>query len=121
MLPSKFFKRKEFACRCGCGASTVDAELLTVLDDLRLWCKAPVLVNSGHRCSKHNANVGGKPNSYHLKGMAADVHCASKTTDEIYRYLTSKYEGKFGIGRYSRQGFVHVDVRPTGLWRQASN
>lgn len=31
-------------------------------------------VNSGYRCEKLNAKVGGKKNSYHLKGMAADLH-----------------------------------------------
>ncbi|WP_459594920.1 D-Ala-D-Ala carboxypeptidase family metallohydrolase, partial [Enterobacter hormaechei] len=51
---NQYFKRSEFACRCGCGTSTVDAELLQVITDVREKF-GPVVINSGHRCVKHNA------------------------------------------------------------------
>ena len=34
-MESKYFSRSEFACRCGCGFDTVDAELLQILEKLR--------------------------------------------------------------------------------------
>lgn len=121
MFPSKYFKRKEFACKCGtCGTCTVDAELLAVLDDLREFCGSAVVVNSGHRCEKYNKNVGGAPGSKHKQGLAADVRCAAVSTQKMYDYLCNKYPGKYGIGRYEKQGFVHVDVRPVGVWRRAA-
>ena len=35
------------------------------------------LINSGYRCEKLNAAVGGVKESQHLRGEAADIHCSS--------------------------------------------
>ena len=32
---SQYFKRSEFACKCGCGFNVVDTELLDVLIDVK--------------------------------------------------------------------------------------
>ncbi|MBQ1823386.1 MAG: hypothetical protein II123_08130, partial [Lachnospiraceae bacterium] len=34
-----------------------------------------VYINSGYRSKRLNARVGGVPNSRHLQGKAADIHC----------------------------------------------
>lgn len=39
----------------------------------------PIAVNSGFRSKEVNKLVGGKPNSYHLNGKAADIHCDNTT------------------------------------------
>lgn len=76
----RYFKEKEFACKC-CGqlpplAKEYIEELVeNVLDPARQRYGGPVLVNSGYRCPKHNAEVGGVPNSQHLVGQAADIRC----------------------------------------------
>ena len=44
-----------------------------VLDPLRERWGVPIYVNSGYRCPALNRKVGGVPNSYHLRGMAADI------------------------------------------------
>ena len=46
-----------------------------VLQPLRDTLGAPVYINSGYRSKKLNAKVGGVPNSRHLLGKAADIHC----------------------------------------------
>ena len=46
-----------------------------VLQPLRDKVGAPVYINSGYRSKKLNAKVGGVPNSRHLLGKAADIHC----------------------------------------------
>ena len=46
-----------------------------VLQPLRDTVGAPVYINSGYRSKRLNARVGGVPNSYHLLGKAADIHC----------------------------------------------
>lgn len=46
-----------------------------VLDPAREQLGMPITVNSGFRCAKHNAHVGGVVNSQHLRGEAADVCC----------------------------------------------
>lgn len=115
--PWKKFERWEFACKCGCGFDTVDAELVNVLLDLKKhFGGARVTVNSGCRCEKYNAMVGGARNSQHVLGRAADVVVDGVSTTEVYGYLTSKYIGKYGIGRYD--SFVHIDTRSVSLWRQ---
>ena len=46
-----------------------------VLQPLRDTIGAPVYINSGYRSKRLNARVGGVPNSRHLLGRAADIHC----------------------------------------------
>lgn len=106
---NKYFKRKEFSCRCGCGTSTVDAELLQVLTDVREHFGKPVVITSGHRCAKHNANVGGVKDSMHLTGKAADIKVSGVQPERVQIYLTHKYKGKYGVGSYPN--FTHIDVR----------
>jgi len=126
---SKHFHRHEFACRCGCGADTVDAELITVLEDLRAWAQtqieisreypfeAKVLIDSGMRCPKHNAAIGGVPNSQHLVGKAADVRVTRVASKDVAKYLEHKYPDTHGIGRY--HNFTHIDVRhKKARWRK---
>ncbi|MGL6084735.1 MAG: D-Ala-D-Ala carboxypeptidase family metallohydrolase [Enterobacterales bacterium] len=113
---NQYFKRKEFACKCGCGTSTVDAELLKVITDVREYFKRPVIITSGHRCSKHNANVGGAKASIHMTGKAADIKVSEFAPRTVADYLEEKYPGKYGIGRYGN--FTHIDVRDTkSRWR----
>ena len=44
-----------------------------VLEPARQKFGHPLTITSGFRCLKLNRLVGGQPNSYHLKGMAADI------------------------------------------------
>ena len=106
---SKHFSRYEFACKCGCGYDTVDAELITVLEDVRAYYDRPVTINSGCRCEKHNGNIGGGKKSQHLTGRAADIRVKGIDPAVVYRYLELKYIGKYGIGGYRE--FTHIDTR----------
>ena len=89
----KYFEIREFACKC-CGQlpPSVEQNLLAlvkhVLDPARERLGMPITVNSGYRCPKHNAEVGGVKNSQHLKGEAADITCAdNKKLLEIIKQL----------------------------------
>jgi len=105
----KYFKRSEFACRCGCGFDTVDYELAEILDDLREHFGQPVIVTSGCRCTKHNKNVGGAKNSKHLTGRGADIKVSGIKPLYVYNYLDNKYKDKYGIGLY--KSWIHIDSR----------
>lgn len=48
-----------------------------VLDPLRERWQSPIFVTSGYRCPLLNKKVGGVANSYHLRGMAADITAKS--------------------------------------------
>ncbi|NTZ40676.1 serine/threonine protein kinase [Enterobacter sp. JMULE2] len=113
---SEHFSDSEFACHCGCGFNSISTELVVVLEDVRSHFNSPVTINSGCRCEKHNAKVGGVPNSQHVQGIAADIVVRGRTPALVADYLERKYPGTYGIGRYS--GFTHIDVRPVAArWR----
>lgn len=122
---SKNFSRHEFTCQCdyGCGKSTIDSLVLDVLQDLvdhfqktlphyDVRCK----VTSGHRCKRHNLNIGGSTKSKHLDGRAADFYLYDRNTgvridgNTVWSYLILKYPHTFGLGRYNNNRF-HMDSR----------
>jgi len=106
---STHFKRSEFACKCGCGFDTVDAELLMVLQWLRYEVGHPVIVHSGCRCQAYNEKVGGADRSQHLKGRAADISVRDMTPVDIYRIIDKTFSDRLGLIRYDT--FVHIDSR----------
>ena len=112
------FQRHEFACPCGCGFAAVDVELLGVLERLRTLYAKPVVVSSGCRCEKRNRTVLGAQNSYHVRGMAADIRIPDEHPEEIAALLDDMYPDRYGIGTYS--AWVHFDVRPgsPARWRE---
>ena len=109
------FWRSEFACRCGCGHDTVDAELVRVLERLRELCgNRPMVISSGCRCEVHNKKVSESKNSFHVKGKAADIYIPGVDNDFIADCAEDIFMGSYGIIRYI--GFTHIDVRD-GFYR----
>jgi len=106
---SNHFSRREFACKCKCGFDTVDAELISILEDVREHFGLPVRINSACRCKLHNNNVGGTKSSQHLTGKAADITVDDTPSDDVYNYLALAYPERYGIGRYN--SFTHTDSR----------
>ncbi len=84
-----------------------------------LDCAEPFHVLSGYRSPKTNALLrrrsrGVALNSYHLKGMAADIQLKTRSVEQISRTGLSLRAG--GVGRYSRSEFVHLDSGPIRDW-----
>lgn len=122
MKLSENFHSDEFACRCGCGLLKLSPILPVALEKFRaLCCKelgrdAPVLIDSGCRCERHNAAEGGKGASQHLLGSAVDCHVYGLSTMDLYRLAVQVPEFRgFGVGF----GRFHADVRPGPIvrWR----
>ena len=112
MKISKYFTRKEVACRCGCGLDTMDGETLKIADLVRSFVEKPVIVNSGARCLEYNRKIGSKDTSQHVKCRAMDLSWDGITKNEVrlvYEYLNREYPNSLGIGRYSN--FIHIDTR----------
>ena len=65
-------------------------------------------INSGYRNPAHNKAAGGNPNSYHLRGMAADINVPGLSPQALAD--AARRAGFRGIIAYTT--FVHVDVRP---------
>lgn len=102
------FKASEFQCKDNAEYLLVAAELLSVLEEIRKHFNAPVIINSGYRTPSWNSKVGGTPNSYHCKGMAADIVVKGHSSKEVAKYADSIME-QGGIIRYTN--FTHIDVR----------
>ena len=103
------FKSTEFDCHgSGCCSSTlVDENLVKYLQKIRSHFGKSVHINSGYRCKKHNAAVGGASASNHMDGEAADIRIDDVTPLEVAQY--AEHIGMLGIGVYSWG--VHVDTR----------
>lgn len=108
---TKNFSVKELACKCGCGQAPMDKGFLVKLQDLRdKWGKA-LEINSGYRCAKHNAAIGGAQSSRHLSGDAVDIDITDMSGSEKLEFLKLIISmGWTGIGLH--RSFYHVDTRP---------
>lgn len=107
---SKHFSDTEFACKCGCGFKSVSPKLLARLEVIREEFGAPVIINSGCRCAKHNAKVGGAAASQHLLGTAADITVKGVGLNRVWAFINDRWPNSGGLGRYNT--FNHIDVRP---------
>ena len=108
---SSSFTVREFRCRDGTDPVFVDSELIHILQAVRDHFGRAVTVSSAYRTPPHNAAVGGKADSQHLYGRAADIRISGVGVDELADYIETLLPGTGGIGRYHQKGFVHVDVR----------
>jgi len=65
-----------------------------------------IYINSGYRSKEYNASIGGARESFHTKGMAADIRIEGMSPARVQEYLKN-WSG--GLGSYSN--FTHVDIR----------
>jgi uncharacterized protein YcbK (DUF882 family) len=107
---SKNFNRSEFTCQCGCGFDVVDIDNLKIVQMVRDHFGKPVVINSGCRCKKHNQNVNGSKDSWHMKAGATDIAVLDTTPEDVAFYVNSKYPDSLGI--IIHDTFVHIDRRP---------
>ena len=120
------FKAAEFACHC-CGKNNISQAVIDMAQILRFKLKVPIRVNSGYRCDKHNAEVGGVKGSNHTKGLAADLSC-SLGADAMFAAMKQLHSQGLlpQLGyciRYKRKNFIHVDTvkRKSGnIWEERS-
>jgi len=96
------FQYKEFACKTT-GWIMTNRLLVIGLERIR-ELTGPIGIINGYRDPEHNRQVGGKANSIHLYGGAADIHGPDERTVRSVKMFS-------GIG-IAYEGFVaHVDVR----------
>ncbi len=79
----------------------------------------PFTLYSGYRSPQTNKMLRRRSravarDSYHIKGMAADLHLKGRSVGQIASAARSLGAG--GVGRYSRSAFVHVDSGPERQW-----
>lgn len=109
-MASAHFAMAEYACDCDgyCDGwpSPMDEALLERIEVLRESLGAPVIITSGVRCPRRNAEVGGIEYSRHLSGHAADLYCPSVSIETV-----AQIAGSLGLTviPYYDQGFIHVE------------
>lgn len=116
----RFFKLEEFQCPC-CGRVMIAAGLVLLLDILRASLGRRLIVTSGYRCEKHNAEVHGAESSRHLIGAAADLR---PVVGMSYADFAAMVGGVFAFPgceakEYPEKTHVHVAIPREGagvLW-----
>ncbi len=79
---------------------------LAKLDNARVIADIPFIINSAWRSPEHNKEVGGKPNSSHLKGLAVDIKIEnSRQRFIVLQALIAAGFTRIGIAKT----FIHVD------------
>ena len=116
MWASAYFKYSEFDSPDLVGSGELmDFAFIGKLELVREKCGFPFIITSGYRTAEHNAAVGGKSNSAHLRGLAADVSVSDGP--QRFKLVKAALEvgfrrleiGKLGPGRE----WVHCDLDPT--------
>tara|TARA_E500000081_G_C5927489_1_gene259204 strand:- start:98 stop:523 length:426 start_codon:yes stop_codon:yes gene_type:complete len=101
------------------GATNMDRNFLSMLDDARGIAGIPFKISSGYRTDKYNQSLSARgysasPNSSHLKGEAADIVC--KNSADRWTILTALQ--KAGLRRIGiASSFIHVDS--SDLWKSS--
>lgn len=111
---SPHFNSKEFECPCSaCDNDTqyISEGLIEKLEKVRKSYQDSIVINSGYRCPAHNKTVGGKENSSHLAGLAADIRPGLLIIDELDKLYELCYNIFDNIGDGRPKKFIHVDDR----------
>ena len=93
------------------GATNMDREFLSMLDDARGIAGIPFKISSGYRTSEYNKSLTARgykasPDSSHIKGKAADIVCqTSKERWTIIKSLQDVGFNRIGIAKT----FIHID------------
>jgi len=102
----KYFRKEEFTCPC-CGQNLIKDMFIERLDIARGIAGIPFVITSGYRCPKHNKELGGVPDSAHIKGLAADIKTNnSRDRFKIISALLQVGFNRIGVGK----DFIHVDL-----------
>jgi uncharacterized protein YcbK (DUF882 family) len=122
-MHSAHFSDAELACH-HCGVNGCLPSLVDSLEALRAIAGVPVTVDDAYRCAIHNAQVGGVPNSEHVRGIAADIRIQGMVPAEMYRValcVPAFANGGIGVCR-EHDGYIHVDTRAVkARWCYAAN
>lgn len=112
------FLYSDFICPC-CDIIKIVPGFYTHLERLEQMRRefgSDILINSGYRCKKHNAEAGGSPRSWHLL-FATDISPAEHDPDTLKALYKLALELEFGgVGLYEKH--IHLDIRPEPVrWR----
>ena len=79
-----------------------------VLQPLRDYICKPIHINSGYRCLKLNAAVGGAPTSQHVQGQAVDMKVEGMSSYEIAQVVLDLHLPYDQMILYD--DFIHISI-----------
>jgi len=114
----KYFTYEEFDSPDVQGSGQLmNEELLNMLDAARKKYGKSIVINSGYRTVKHNAKVGGTPESSHTKGLAVDIACNNSTDrfklEGILREVGFK---RIGVAKTFNKDDIDKDKEQNVIW-----
>lgn len=96
-------------------SAALDALMWNVLDPIRRMWGKPIIVNSGYRCPKLNAAIGGSATSQHMKGEAADITAGDPTKNkELFDMIAQSAIPFDQLIDEKGYRWIHVSYRPNG-------
>lgn len=100
----------------------IDRDLIEILASIQevTGYDEPLTIVSGYRSRQTNDALrrrrrGVAKNSYHIKGMAADITPTGASVSTLHKIGIKLRAG--GVGYYPRNGFLHLDTGPVRSWR----
>lgn len=111
------FSLDEFQSKDGSAFPAEVVQNLSILAEqlqvLREHLGRSITILSGYRSAAHNLKIGGAKESFHVKGMAADIQVSGMTPAQVAQEIEKLIkEGKMkqgGVGIYST--WIHYDFR----------
>jgi uncharacterized protein YcbK (DUF882 family) len=94
----------------------MEPEFIYKLQKLRNVVDVNFVISSGYRTEAYNAILGGASESYHCKGIAADIDHQGWNGEIKFKFVSAASALGFSIGIYDKH--FHVDTRlgPKILW-----
>lgn len=131
MMKSKYFSLEELTHSATADAhnvrnvpnerhtESIEALMRDCLDPIReLWGER-LIVNSGYRCPRLNALVGGVKNSQHMRGEAADITTNSSTHNALLFKKVANSDIDFDqLILEAGADWLHVSYKRSGNRRQ---
>lgn len=81
-----------------------------VLQPLRNHLGCPVIVTSGFRCAELNKKIGGRPNSQHLMGRAADFVVPQRNLKDVFNWMKDNLPYDQLLFEYNSSGDIWIHV-----------
>jgi uncharacterized protein YcbK (DUF882 family) len=117
MRLTKNFTKAEFESKDGApmplevlqNIKTLAGQLQIIRDEIG----KPITITSGYRSPQHNKAINGAKDSYHVRGMAADITAAGLSPIELRNVIKKLMdEGKIKAGGLKAyKSWVHYDYR----------
>lgn len=81
------------------------------MDKVRLLVEVPIVVHCAYRPPEYNKQVGGAPNSWHMKGMAMDFHASYWDCDYVRSKLRPHLEElEMRMENLPGSSWIHMDI-----------